>query len=149
MRFRAEILLNGKTATGIRVPPEIVDGLGGGRKPAVLVRLGDFTYRSTIATMGGDFMLPVSAENREAAGVSAGDKVDVEVELDTKPREVDVPADLATALGAEPEAKAFFDGLSYSNQRWHVLSVEGAKTQETRQRRVEKSVGMLRERRAR
>jgi uncharacterized protein YdeI (YjbR/CyaY-like superfamily) len=99
--------------------------------------------------MGGEFMLPVGAENRERAGVAAGDEVDVDLERDTEPREVSVPPDFSDALDRDPDARRFFDGLSYSQKRWHVLSIEGAKTNETRQRRIAKSVSMLREGRAR
>ncbi len=143
MRFRASIDLNGKTATGIVVPPEVVDGLGSSRKPAVRVTINGYSYPSTIATMGGRFLIPVSAEVRAGAGVQAGDVVDIDVELDTAPRTVDVPADLAKALKAAPAAKKAFDALSYSNQRRHVLSVDGAKTPETRERRIAKVVAEL------
>lgn len=143
MRFRASIDLHGKSATGIVVPPEVVDGLGSSRKPAVRVTINGYSYPSTIATMGGRFLIPVSAEVRAGAGVQAGDVVDIDVELDTAPRTVDVPADLAKALKAAPAAKKEFDALSYSNQRRHVLSVEGAKTQETRERRIAKVVADL------
>jgi Bacteriocin-protection, YdeI or OmpD-Associated/Domain of unknown function (DUF1905) len=145
MRFRTTIQLEGKTATGFRVPPEVVAGLGGGKRPAVTVTIRGHTYRSTVAAYGDVFMLPLAAEHRVAAGVAAGDEVEVELAPDTAPREVEVPADLAAALAGEPEARAFFDGLSYSNRRWFVLSVEGAKTPQTRQRRVDKAVTMLRE----
>ncbi len=136
MRFHATVKLSGKTATGIQVPPEVVDGLGGGKRPPVTVTINGHTYRSSVAPMGGVFMLPVSAEQRAAAGVAAGDEVDVDIELDTQPREVTVPQDLAAALDADPQARAFFDGLSYSNRLRHVLAIEGAKAAETRQRRV-------------
>jgi hypothetical protein len=139
MRFRTTLLLNGRTATGIRVPDDVVAALGAGKRPAVSVTLnGGYTYRSTVAVMGGEYMLPVSAEVRAGAGVAAGDELDVELVLDTAPREVDVPADLRTALDAAPAAAAAFAALSYSKQRAHVLSVEGAKTAETRARRVER-----------
>ena len=144
-KFRAELLQSGKTATGLRVPPEVVAALGTSKKPAVKVTVNGYTYRSTVATMDGEFMLPVSAEVRGKAGVAAGDKLDVEVELDTEPREVTVPDDLAAALKREAKAKAFFEGLSYSNKRRIVMSIEEAKTAETRQRRIEKAVGNLRE----
>jgi uncharacterized protein YdeI (YjbR/CyaY-like superfamily) len=108
------------------------------------VTVGGHTYRSTVAVMGGRYMLPLSAENRTAAGLSAGDAADVELELDTAPRVVEVPADLAAALDAEPAARAAFDALNYSNQRRHTLSVEGAKTDATRTRRVAKVVETLR-----
>ena len=149
MRFRATIELAGKTATGIEVPDEVVAGLGSSKRPAVRVTIRDHTYRSTIASMGGRYMLPVSAEHRSSAGVAAGDEVDVEIELDTEPREVTVPPDFADALSRNPDAKRFFDGLSYSQRQWHVLSIEGAKTKETRQRRIMKSVETLREGRPR
>ena len=145
MRFTATVLSSGKTATGLRVPDEVVEGLGAGKRPKVKVTLNGYTYRTSIAPMGGVFMVSVSAEVRERAGVAADDVVDVELELDTERREVSVPPDLAAALDAEPEARRTFDGLSYSNQLWHALQVEGAKTEETRQRRIAKSVAALRE----
>lgn len=145
MRFRASIQLNGRTATGIRVPEEVVERLGAGKRPAVHVTINGFTYRSTVAPMGGAFMLPVSAEVRESAGVAAGDEVDVEIALDSEPREVSVPSDFAAALDVDAAARRFFDGLSYSNKRRFVLSVEEAKTPETRQRRIAKAVDTLRE----
>ncbi|HET6744438.1 MAG TPA: YdeI/OmpD-associated family protein [Candidatus Limnocylindria bacterium] len=149
MRFRTTILQEGTTATGIRVPDEIVEALGSGKRPAVTITINGFTYRSSIAVLGGAYMVGVSAENRAGAGVSGGDEVDVDIELDTAPRTVTVPDDLAAALGAEPAAQRTFDGLSYSNKSWHVLQVTGAKTDETRQRRIAKSVAALKEGRIR
>jgi Bacteriocin-protection, YdeI or OmpD-Associated/Domain of unknown function (DUF1905) len=149
MRFRTTLELGGKTATGIHVPDEVVDALAAGRRPAVKVTIGDHTYRSTIASRGDRYLLPVSAEHREAAGIAAGDTIDVDVVLDTEPRVVEAPADLVAALEPHPEARRFFDGLTASQQKVFVLSVESAKTEETRRRRVEKAVGMLREGRKR
>lgn len=140
MKFRATIEQSGKTATGIRVPPEVVEGLGAGKRPAVTVTFRGYTYRSTVATMGGVFMLPVSAEVRAASGVSAGDEVEVDVELDTAPRELAVPADLQRALDAAPSARVSFESLSYSNRRRLVMAIDAAKTDETRQRRIAKTV---------
>jgi hypothetical protein len=145
MKFRTTIELGGKTATGFRIPADVVEALGKGKRPPVLVTIGGHTYRSTVAAYGDVFMLPLSAENRAAAGVAAGDEVDVEVELDTAPREVAVPADFAEALDREPAARRFFDGLSYSQQRWFVLGIEDAKTEATRQRRITKAVAQLAE----
>jgi hypothetical protein len=142
-RFRATLELGGKTATGIHVPDHVVESLGAGRRPPVQATINGHSYPSTIASMGGRFMLPVSAENRSCAGVSAGDEVDVQVELDTNPRTVDVPTDLADALGRDADAKRRFDQLSYSHQRRYVLSVEGAKQPETRKRRIDKTVAEL------
>lgn len=149
MRFRTTILQGDKTATGIQVPEEIVAALGAGRRPPVTVTINGFTYRSTLAVLGGVTMVGVSAENRAGAGVKGGDEVDVDIELDTAPRVVGVPDDLAAALDAEPAARATFDKLSNSNKGWHVLQVEGAKTAETRQRRIAKSVATLKEGRPR
>ncbi len=136
MRFRTTVVLGGKTATGIEVPPEVVAALGPSRRPAVQVTIGGHTYRSTVAVMGGRSMLPISAERRVLAGVAAGDEVDVDLEPDLEPRTVAVPADLAAALDGDPAARHRFDSLAYSHQLRHVLAVEGAKTPETRARRV-------------
>ncbi|MFN8540858.1 MAG: YdeI/OmpD-associated family protein [Thermomicrobiales bacterium] len=140
MKFRAVLELAGKTATGIQVPVEVVTALGAGKRPAVSVTINGYTYRSTVAPMGGVYMLPVSAEIRANAGIAAGDEVEVEVALDTAPREVVVPPDLAEALAGDAEAKQRFEALSYSNKRRHVLSVEGTKNEETRKRRVAKAI---------
>lgn len=149
MRFHTTILQGDKTATGIRVPDEIVAALGAGKRPPVRVTLKEYTYRSTVAVLGGVFMVGVSADNRAGAVVNGGDEVDVDIELDAAPREVTLPPDFATALDAEPDARRTFNGLSYSNKSWHVLQIEGAKTDETRQRRLAKSIAVLREGRAR
>jgi hypothetical protein len=132
MKFRATIELAGKTATGIEVPAAVVTKLGSSKKPAVRVTINGYTYRSTVATMSGRFMLPISAQVREAAGVAARDKVEVGVELDT-------------ALTREPAAKRFFEGLSFSNKQRIVIAIEAAKAPETRKRRIAKSVSSLRE----
>jgi len=149
MRFRTTILQSGRTATGIQVPDEVIEALGAGRRPAVKVTVNGYTYRSTVAVMGGANMISLSAEHRAAAGVAGGEEVEVDIDLDTAPREVTVPADFAAALDAEPAARRTFDGLSYSNKSWHLLQVEGAKTEETRQRRIAKSVDILKQGRAR
>ena len=149
MRFRATLESNGKTATGIRVPPEVVAALGPSKKPAVRVTIAGHTYRSTIATRSGVFLLGVSAENRTAAGVAAGDELDVDLELDTEPREVTVPPDLAEARSGDAEARRFFDTLTHSQKQWYVLPIEQAKAAETRERRVAKAIAMLREGRKR
>jgi hypothetical protein len=138
MNFEATVLLNGKTATGVQVPDEVVAALGSGKRPAVRVRINGYAYRSSIATMAGVHMLPVSAEVRAGAKIAAGDTVEVTVELDTEPREVAVPEDLAAAM--DPEARRRFDALSYSAKRRLVIPVQDAKTAETRQRRIAKAV---------
>jgi len=149
MHFHTTLLQSDKTATGIEVPAEVVEGLGAGKRPPVRVTINGFTYRSSIAVMDGRYMVGVSAENRAGAGVKGGDEIDVDIELDTAPREVVVPPELAAALDAEPAARRTFDALSYSNRSWHVLQVTTAKTDETRERRIEKSIAALREGRPR
>lgn len=144
MRFRSTVELGGKTATGLRVPPDVIVSLGAGKKPAVRITINGYTYRSTVAPRGGDFLIPVSAENRSAAGVAAGDEVDVDIEVDTEAREVTLPADFAAALADDATAEQFFDGLSYSQRQWFVLGIEDAKTAGTRQRRIVKAVDRLR-----
>jgi Bacteriocin-protection, YdeI or OmpD-Associated/Domain of unknown function (DUF1905) len=148
VRFITRIELGGKTATGFGVPDEIVGGLASGKRPPVTVTIGGHTYRSTIAVMGGRYMLPLNAENREAAGVVAGDEVEVDVELDTEPRVLEVPDDLTAAIAADSDAQTFWDSLSYSRQRRVVLSVTGTKSAETRARRIAKSVTDLRNHKA-
>jgi len=149
MRFHTTILQSDKTATGIHIPDEVVEALGSGKRPAIKVTINGFTYRSTVAVMGGAYMVGVSAENRAGARVAGGDEVDVDIELDTAPREIMVPADFAAALDAEPAARRTFDALSYSNKSWHMYQITGAKTDETRQRRIAKSIDALKEGRVR
>jgi hypothetical protein len=149
MRFHTTILQGDKTATGIRIPDEVVEALGSGKRPAVKVTINGFTYRSSVAVLGGAYMVGVSAQNRAGAGVAGGDEVDVDIELDTAPREVTVPADFAAALDAEPAARRTFDALSNSNKSWHTYQLNAAKTDETRQRRIAKSIDALKQGRPR
>ena len=140
MRFRTTVVLGGKTATGLPVPADVVTALDGGRQPKVQVTIGGHTYRSTIASRGGQFLIPLSAENRAPAGVAAGDEVDVDIVLDAAPREVEVPADLASALATDPEAQRRFDRLSFTHRKEYVRWIEEAKKPETRQNRVAKTL---------
>ena len=143
MKFKTKIFQSGNN-TGIEVPPEVVAGLGGGKKPAVVVTIGSYSYRSTIAVMGGRNLIPLSSDRRAESGIKGGDAVEVELELDTAPREVTVPEDLSAAMAGDAAAKAFFETLSYSNKLRHALSITDAKTPETRAKRVEKAMEMLR-----
>jgi hypothetical protein len=140
--FTAPLLLDGKTATGIAVPDDVVARLGAGKRFAVVVTIGDYSYRSTIGPYRGATMLPVSAANRAGAGIAAGDDVTLSLEVDDQPRAVEIPDDLAAALAAASLLDAF-RALSFSAQRAHVVSVEGAKAAETRARRVEKVLAAL------
>jgi hypothetical protein len=141
MEFRATVILGGKTATGIQVPDEVVEKLGSGKRPPVVVTIGDYTYRTTVAPMGGGFWIPLAAEHREAAGVAAGQEVDVGLDLDTAPRDVAPPDDLSAAM--DDAARAAFDGLAPSHKKEWVRWVEEAKKPETRTARIEKTVAGL------
>jgi Bacteriocin-protection, YdeI or OmpD-Associated/Domain of unknown function (DUF1905) len=135
----------GDTSAGVQLPDAVVEALGKGKKPPVKATINGYTWRSTVAVMGGEYWLGVSKEVRRNAGCEAGQEVDLTLELDTEERVLEVPADFAAALDAEPEARRFFDSLSYSNRRRFTYSIDDAKTPETRQRRIEKSVAQLRE----
>ncbi|HEX3264162.1 MAG TPA: YdeI/OmpD-associated family protein [Candidatus Limnocylindrales bacterium] len=149
MRFRTTIQQTGKTAMGFEVPPAVVEALGSGKRPPVNVTINGYTYRNTVAVMGGVYMIGVAGEHRGPARIVGGEDVDVDLELDTAPREVTVPPELAAALDAEPAARAAFDRLSYSNKSWHTLQVTGTNNPETRARRIEKSIAALKDGRIR
>ena len=140
MKFRSVIELGGKTATGIRVPDEVVEQLGGGRRPAVTVTVGNYSYRSTVAPMGGVFLVPLSAEHRTAAGLAAGDEVEVDLELDVAPREVTVPAELLQALATDDGARQFYDSMSFTHRKEWARWVGETKRAETRTERAEKAL---------
>lgn len=144
VRFHALVELGGKTATGLAVPDDVVAALGASKRPPVRVTIGAHTYRTTVASMGGRFLVPLSADNRAAAGVSAGDEVDIEIEPDDEPRSVAPPADLVAALRGDPQAQAFFDQLAYTHRKEWVRWVEEAKKSETRAARITKTVAALR-----
>ncbi len=143
MRFHSTVELGGKTATGIAVPGEVVAALGVGKRPPVRVTIGGHCYRTTVASMDGRFFVPLNADNRSAAGVAAGDEVDVEIVTDTAPREISVPDDLAEALAGDPTAATFFDGLSYTHRKEWVRWIEGAKKAGTRASRLTKTIASL------
>jgi len=144
VRFQALVELGGKTATGLAVPDDIVAALGTSKRPTVRVTVGAHTYRTTVASMGGRFLVPLNADNRAAAGVSAGDEVDVDIEPDDEPREVDLPAELAAALVQDATAQAYFDQLAYTHRKEWVRWIEEAKKAETRAARITKTVASLR-----
>ncbi len=143
MEFTTELEATGGTTTGFVVPDEVVDALGGGRRPRVVATVGGHSWRTSIASMGGRFLLGVSAAVRDAAGIAAGETHSVTVELDTAPRTVEVPDDLAAALAASTSAAAAWDGLSYSSQRQRVEAVLAARKPETRERRVAATIEKL------
>ena len=142
-KFKTTLLQAGKTATGIFVPEAIVEQLGAGKKPPVHVTINGYTYRNTIAVMGGQFMVGVSAEHRKGANVAGGDTVSVTIELDTEVRTVEVPPAFQLALNKNAMAKKNFDALSYSKKQALVIPVKEAKTEETLLRRIEKAIQLL------
>ncbi len=142
MRFRTKILPAGKTAAGIEVPAKVVAALGSSKRPPVRATINGFTYRSTVAVMGGKFMLGVSNEVRKSAGVAAGETVDIDLDLDTEAREVPIPPDFAAALARNPKATKFFEGLSYSKKLRLVTPID-VKDAETRKRRISDTVARL------
>jgi Bacteriocin-protection, YdeI or OmpD-Associated/Domain of unknown function (DUF1905) len=140
--FETTVAASGNN-TGIVVPVEVIEQLGAGKRPPVLVDVNGYEYRSTAAVMGGQHMVGISAAVRAATGLAGGDPIRVTLTVADTPREVDVPADFATALAAEEGTSAFFGKLSNSLQRYHVDNINAAKAPETRQRRIDKSVGLF------
>ena len=142
--FETTVAASGNN-TGIVVPVEVIEELGAGKRPPVLVDVNGHEYRSTVAVMGGQHMIGISAAVRAATGLTGGDPIRVTLTVADTPREVDVPADFAAALAAADGTSAFFEKLSNSLQRYHVDNINAAKTPETRQRRIEKAVALFRE----
>lgn len=142
-KFKTTLLqAKGMNATGIEIPEKIIEGFGQGKRPKVVLTVKGHTYRSTVAVMGGKYMIGVPSEHREAAGLKGGDKIEVSLELDTAPRVVEVPKDLAAALEKAKVADKF-DKLSYTHRKEHVRAINEAKQAETRQRRIDRCVDML------
>ena len=129
---------------GLEVPAEVVTALGGGARPRVIITVNGHSWKSRIAIMRGRNLIGLSNANRQAAGVATGDQVEVDVAFDPETPTVTEPADFARALDADPAARAAYDRLAYSHKREHVLAIEGAKKPETRARRIEKAIEMLR-----
>jgi Bacteriocin-protection, YdeI or OmpD-Associated/Domain of unknown function (DUF1905) len=130
---------------GLEVPQRVVEALGGGKRPKVIITINGHSWRSRVAIMRGRYLLGLSKANRQAAGVVTGDKVEVDLELDTNPRVVAEPADLARALDADTVARRVFESLPYGRKLQHVRAIESAKKPETRKRRIAKTIATLRE----
>ena len=143
-RFQTRVEPHGKTATFFHVPSEVMEALGPKRRVPVRVTVNGYAYRSTVAPMGGEFLLPLNRQNRTAAGVAAGEVVEVAIERDEEPRVVEVPEELAAALATDEAAAEAFAGLSYSHQREYTEWIGGAKRAETRARRVAQALERLR-----
>lgn len=129
---------------GIEIPDAVVAELGGKRVPVVVTLDGGYTYRSTTAVMGGKNLVGLNAAHRAASGAAGGQVVEVTIDRDESPREVDVPEALAAALAADPTAAAAWDRLAYSHRKEHARAITEAKSEDTRARRVAKAVSMLR-----
>jgi hypothetical protein len=142
--FDTTVIATGNN-TGIVVPDEMIERLGAGRRPAVVVNVNGYEYRNTVGVMGGRHMISISAAVRKDTGLKADDLVRVVLTLAGGPREVTVPDVLAAALSADPAAGAFFAKLSSSLRRYHVDNINAAKTAETRQRRVDKAISLFRQ----
>ncbi|MEV6975345.1 YdeI/OmpD-associated family protein [Kitasatospora sp. NPDC093806] len=128
---------------GLEVPPEVVAALGGGARPPVTITLNGHSWQSRVAILRGRHLLGLSNANRQAAGVTIGDEVEVDIELDTDPHAIPEPPDFAQALDADPTARAAYDALSPGRKRAHIHTIESAKRPETRQSRIQKAITTL------
>jgi hypothetical protein len=140
--FETTVAASG-TNTGIEVPGDLIEQLAAGRRPPVLVNVNGYEYRNTVAVMGGRHMISISAAVRNATGLKGGDPIRVRLTVADTAREVNVPSDFAAALAADERAGAFFDKLSNSVQRYHVDNINGAKSADTRQRRIDKAIALF------
>jgi hypothetical protein len=142
VKFSTTMLQDGNN-TGIEVPADVIAALDAGKRPPVVVNVNGYEYRSTVAPMGGKYLLPFSAERRSESGINGGDAIDVELTLDTAPRTVEVPADLRAALDASPTVAAAWEKLAYTHKKEHARSVLDAKKAETRSRRIAAVIAKL------
>ena len=142
MRFRAKLVPSGN-ATGVEVPDEVMTALGPQARPPISITINGHCWRSRVAAMRGQRLIGISAAHRAAAGIREGDTIDIDVELDEAPREVALPADLTTALGACPDARSAFDRLPFGLKRKHVADIDSAKSPDVRQRRIAKLVATM------
>jgi hypothetical protein len=140
--FETTVAASGNN-TGIVVPDEVIEQLAAGKRPPVLVSVNGYEYRNTVAVMGGRYMISISAAVRGATGLKGGDPIRVTLTVADTAREVDVPADFAAALAADERARAFFERLSNSMQRYHVDNINAAKSADTRQRRIDKAIALF------
>jgi hypothetical protein len=140
--FPTRILQTGKNTTGIEVSEDVLEKLGGGKRPLVKVKVNDYAYRSAVGSMDGKSMISMSSAHREAGGFQGGDEVVVTLELDLEPRTAELPEDLKTALVKANVLEAF-EKSAPSMKKEYVRWVQEAKASETRERRIEKTVEKL------
>lgn len=139
--FTTTLLRQGNNV-GIDVPDEVVTSFGAGKRVPVIVTLKGYSYASTIVVMGGRFLVGVNAAHRAASGARGGETLDVTIEHDAGVRTVEIPVDLGEALDATGK-RAAFDALSYTRRKEAVRQLEDAKSDDTRRRRLEKTLGSL------
>lgn len=144
MKFRS-VVEPPERMMGLEVPSEVLEGLGGGKRPRIIITINGHTWKSRIAIMRGRNLIGLSKANREGAGLTTGEEVEVNLELDVEAPTVIEPADFAAALDSDPAIRAAYDKLAYSHRRMHVYDIQGAKKAETRQRRIEKVLASLKD----
>jgi hypothetical protein len=143
--FRTTLFGAGGNNVGIVVPASVVEAFGRGKRVPVVVTIdGGYQYRNTVTSMGGKFLISFNAVTRKDTGLGAGDEIEVRLDIDDALRVVEVPADLATELAADETSRVAWNALSYSNQRAHAESINGAKAAATRAGRVAKVLAALR-----
>lgn len=145
MKFKTEIFTGGGNTAGFWIPEEVVMSFGKGKKFPVVVTINGYTYRNTVASYDSKFAIGLSMEHREKSGLKVGDKVEVDLEYDDKPRVVEVPAELQAELEKDRKAQEFFNSLSNSHKKQYTLWIEGTKNPETKARRVAQAIEMLKE----
>ena len=144
IRFHAQLQARGPAAAVVLDEEQVAAVGEGAKRFPVVATVNGYTWRTSVARMGGEFLVGLSREVRDGAGVQAGDEVEVSVELDQAPREVDVPEALAAALAADAEAAAAFERMAFTHRKEYARWVAEAKREETRERRVAQAVEMIR-----
>lgn len=144
IRFRAQLQPRGPAAAVVLDDAQVAEVGEGARRFPVVATVNGYTWRTSVARMGGEFLVGLSREVRQGAGVQAGDEVDVTIELDSAPRDVEVPEALAAALAADPPVKVAFESMAFTHRKEYARWVAEAKRDETRQRRVQQALEMIR-----
>lgn len=144
IRFTAPLQPRGPAAAVVLDDAQVAAVGEGAKRFPVVATVNGYTWRTSVTRMRGEFLLGLNREVREGAGVQAGDDVEVTVELDAAPREVEVPAALAAALAADPQASASFERMAFTHRKEYARWIAEAKAEETRQRRAQQALEMIR-----
>jgi Bacteriocin-protection, YdeI or OmpD-Associated/Domain of unknown function (DUF1905) len=144
IRFKARLQPRGAAAAVVLDQSQVAEIGEGAKRYPVVATVNGYVWRTSVAVMGGEFLLGLNREVRRGAGVDSGDEVDVSIELDTAPREVEIPEVLAAALATDPEAATAFARMAFTHRKEFAQWVGGAKREETRQRRVGQALTMIR-----